>query len=75
MEYEELQSRLFNGLNTFEHDDSVSVTDWRKVGCVKKFLSGHMGDRWFRSHRTILSFLEYAYEDELNKVSTYIPKG
>lgn len=31
--------------------------------------------RWFRSHRTILSFLEYAYEDELNKISTYIPKG
>ena len=32
-------------------------------------------DRWFRSHRTVLSFLKHIYEDDLNKLYTYVPKG
>ncbi|MFZ2937366.1 MAG: hypothetical protein WA066_01510 [Candidatus Omnitrophota bacterium] len=40
-------------MNTFEHDEGVFVTDWRKAGCVKKFLSGHMAGRWSAYRRTM----------------------
>jgi len=32
-------------------------------------------DRWFRSHRTILPFLEEIYQDKLAELTTYIPRG
>ena len=59
-----LQSRSFNGLNSFEHNVDDFITCWRKVGCVKRCLSGHLGDEWVQSYRTTLSFLKelFMYE-------------
>jgi hypothetical protein len=32
-------------------------------------------DRWFRSHRTILPFLQEVYQDKLAELTSYAPKG
>jgi len=32
-------------------------------------------DRWFRSHRTILPFLQEIYQDKLAELTSYVPKG
>ena len=44
--YQNFKVTFIHSLHSFKHGRWDSVSNWRKVGCGKKFSSGHMAGRW-----------------------------